>query len=66
MSSNRRRTHTPRDVRRPDGRYVRWSFRYNAWQVRDAVTGAFRNIKPEMARCYAAAGFPIGVHGGDA
>lgn len=50
-------------ARTPDGRYVRWSWRYQAWQSKDPIAGTWRNIRPEMARCYVAAGFPIGVQG---
>lgn len=54
------------DIRRSDGRYVRFSWRFKAFQVFDPVAGVFRNITPEMARNYAAAGLPMGCHGGDA
>lgn len=70
MSSDRikgRRDQAPiKAVRREDGRYVRWSWKYNTWQVNDPTAHTWRNIRPELARCYAASGFPIGVHGGSA
>ncbi|CAB4241044.1 hypothetical protein UFOVP228_48 [uncultured Caudovirales phage] len=47
-------------VMRADGRYLRFSWRYGTWQVKDK-TGHFRNVSVPMARCYATAGFPIGV-----
>lgn len=49
-------------VRRPDGRYLRWSWRYNAWQIKTR-DGGFKNISTPLARSYAAAGLPIGVQG---
>jgi hypothetical protein len=64
MSSDRIKGHnrTPvKPVRRADGRYLRFSWRYNAWQIQSPITNDWRSIRPEMARCYAAAGFPIGV-----
>ena len=45
-------------VRREDGRYLRFSHRYNAWQVMDRL-GQWRNIRVELARGYASAGFPV-------
>ena len=50
-----------KSVRLPDGRYLRFSHRYNAWQVQDTHAGIWRNVSVPMARSYAAAGFPIGV-----
>lgn len=58
MSSDRRGP-TP-TVRRKDGRYLRFSHRYNTWQVID-TRGAWRNVRIDLARGYASAGFPIGV-----
>ena len=67
MSSDRRRAPTitnyhVKAVRLPDGRYLRWSHRYNAWQMMTRE-GTFINVSVPMARAYAAAGFPIGVQG---
>lgn len=42
-------------------RKLRFSHRYNTWQLMDRVTGAWRNTTPEMARCYAAAGFGVDI-----
>lgn len=47
-------------VRRADGRYVRWSWRYASWQTQDRF-GNWRNIRTELARAYVAAGLPVGV-----
>ena len=60
MSSDRRPTYSVRSIRTPDGRYLRFSHRYNAWQVKTRE-GAWVNVSVPMARCYAAAGMPIGV-----
>lgn len=46
------------------GRYVRFSHRYNTWQVnRKNAAGQmeWHNISTNIARCYAAAGFPVGA-----
>ena len=51
-------------VRRPDGRYLRFSWRFNCWQIK-TKDGTFRNVSVPMARAYAAAGLPIGVQQGD-
>lgn len=59
MSSDRKPTKAV-STRRADGRYLRWSWRYNTWQVK-ARDGSFRNVSVPMARAYAAADFPIGV-----
>lgn len=56
-----KRNNTP-DIRRADGRYVRWSWRYKTFQSQCAVTGQWMNITPEMARSWASAGLPIGSH----
>lgn len=47
------------------GRYVRFSHRYNTWQVRKWAgdTLLWVNISANMARAYAASGLPIGVQG---
>jgi hypothetical protein len=49
--------------RRADGRYVRFSHRYNTWQVKTPTpTGpVWRNISANLARVYTACGFPVGV-----
>lgn len=47
-------------IRRKDGRYLRFSHRQNTWQVMDPH-GAWRNVRIDLARGYASAGFPIGV-----
>ena len=60
MTSERRKD---ADIRRADGRYVRWSWRYKTFQC--MMDGHWRNITPENARAWAAAGLPLGVHGGD-
>lgn len=47
------------------GRYVRFSHRYNTWQVNrknPAGQMEWHNISVNLARVYAAAGLPIGVH----
>lgn len=55
MSSDR---HPRRDPPPPPGRSLRWSHRYNTFQVASRYNGAvtWRNVRPELARCYAAAG----------
>lgn len=68
MSSDRRpvrylaptlgQTHS---TRTPDGRYIRFSHRFNAWQVQDHTAGVWRNVRVELARAYVASGMPIGV-----
>ena len=47
------------------GRYVRFSHRYNTWQVNKRVgdTLLWVNISANMARAYVAGGLPIGVQG---
>lgn len=45
-------------VRTVDGRYLRWSWRYNTFQMK-TVAGEWRNVPAHIARCYAAAGFPV-------
>ena len=47
-------------VVRADGRYLRFSWRYDTWQVKTR-TGAWVNVRTALAQAYAAAGFPIGV-----
>ena len=59
MSSDRKPQMTV-SSRRADGRYLRFSWRYNTWQVKDRM-GNWRNVHVGMARAYASAGFPIGV-----
>ena len=59
MSSDRK-PNKAISTRRVDGRYLRFSHRYNAWQIK-TKDGQFRNVNAVMARAYAAAGFPIGV-----
>jgi ribosomal protein L14 len=51
------------DVRRADGRYIRFSHTRNVWQVnRKTPTGMqWFNISTNLARVYAAAGLPVGV-----
>lgn len=49
------------DSRRQDGRYVRWNWAANTFQVK-TVRGEWRNISVHLARTYAAAGLPIGSH----
>lgn len=47
-------------------RKLRWSWRYNTWQVN--VSGNlndWRNIRAPLARCYAAAGLEILMTGDD-
>lgn len=57
--STDRRSPTPRPFR-ADGRYLRFSHRYNTWQVKTAA-GDWRNLRQiELVRAYAAMGFPIG------
>lgn len=45
-------------ARAPDGRYVRWSYRYHTYQVLDRL-GEWRNIREPLADAYIAAGFPF-------
>lgn len=54
------------DIRRADGRYVRWSWRYKTWQRQCPVTQQWFNIRPEQADAAVAAGLRVGCHGGDA
>lgn len=61
MTSERRKD---ADIRRADGRYVRWSWRYKAFQHYDKVSGVWRNITPEMARQHVDEKLPMGCHGG--
>jgi len=56
------RKNKARIIRSLDGRRIRFTHRFNTWQVLKP-NGDWRNIRPELARCYAAAGFPIGVQG---
>jgi hypothetical protein len=58
MSSDRKPTKAVPTMR-VDGRYLRFSHRYNTWQVK--TRDGFINCSVPMARAYAAAGFPIGV-----
>ena len=44
-----------------DGRYVRWSWRYNSWQFEDKTSRVWRNIRPDLARALAAAGYRVGT-----
>lgn len=60
MTADRKPTYRVNSVTLKDGRYLRFSHRYNSWQVKDRV-GNWRNVRPELARCYAAAGMMIGV-----
>ena len=44
------------------GRYVRFSHRYQCWQVTKPSAAGYmewRNISANLARCYVAAGLPI-------
>lgn len=59
MSSDRAKGQRVPSTRRADGRYLRFSFRYNAWQIKTRE-GSWVNTSVPMARAYAAAGFPIG------
>lgn len=60
MTADRKPTYRVNSVTLKDGRYLRWSWRYNSWQVKDRH-GLWRAVRPEIARCYAAAGMMIGV-----
>ena len=62
MSSDRRKPGAApqKMVVRADGRYLRFSWRYDTWQVKTR-TGAWVNVRTALAQAYAAAGFPIGV-----
>ena len=62
MTSDRRKQAVAPKARVADGRYLRWSWRYNAWQIRSRE-GVWHNCNVPMARCYATMGFPIGVQG---
>lgn len=44
-----------------DGRYVRFSWRYNSWQFEDKLARTWRNIRPELARALVSAGYRVGV-----
>ena len=61
MSSSRARTPGPQAQRAINGRYLRYSYRYRTWQVQDPLARVWRNIRPEMAAAYSAAGFPKGA-----
>ena len=61
MTTNRRPDYRVKSITLTDGRYLRFSHRFNTWQVLDR-TGNWRNVRPELARCYAAAGMMIGCH----
>ena len=61
MTSDRRGAKPKQQMTRTVlGRYMRFSHRYNCWQVQTR-DGTFKNVSVPMARCYAAAGFPVGV-----
>ena len=51
---------SPKDKR--VARYVRFSHRYNAFQVQTRE-GVWVNVRPVVARAYVAAGFGIGTQG---
>lgn len=59
MSADRRPRYAVKSLH-IDGRYLRWSWRYNTWQVLTR-THQWVNIKVPLARCYAAAGFQVSV-----
>lgn len=42
-------------------RKLRWSWRYNTWQITDRVTGQWRNINVYMARAYTSLGAEVDV-----
>lgn len=42
-------------------RKLRFSHRYKTWQVQDRVTRDWRNVNPEMARCYAIMGMGVDI-----
>lgn len=44
--------------RRLDGRHIRFSWRYQTFQVK-TKQGQWVNVRHELARAYAAAGFPV-------
>jgi hypothetical protein len=53
---------TPSPLMVARGRYVRFSHRYNCWQVNKCNSAGYmewRNISANLAQCYAAAGLPI-------
>ena len=60
MSSDRRRQAPSLPTLAVNGRqrYLRWSHRYNTYQVLDPMGHTWRNVRPEIARCYIAAAFP--------
>jgi hypothetical protein len=60
MSSDRAkgRVSEQRMTMRVGGRYLRFSWKYNTWQVQTRY-GDFRNVNLALARCYATMGFPI-------
>jgi len=47
-----------------NGRALRWSHRFNTWQVNSSADHqGWRNIKVGLARCYGALGWPIHTQG---
>lgn len=52
----------PPALERSNGRYIRFSHRYNTWQVRKHTGSGWewKNVSANIARCYAALGYPIG------
>ena len=58
MSSDRYPRPAPCNPPPPIGRAIRWSQRFNTYQVGTRYNGVvvYRNIRPELVRCYAAAG----------
>lgn len=49
-------------ARAPNGRYLRFSHRYNAWQTQTRG-GYWINCNAHLARSYFDMGFPVAVHG---
>lgn len=60
-SSRTPRPPGPQAQRAINGRYLRYSYRYQTWQVQDSLARTWRNVRPELAAAYNAAGFPTGA-----
>ena len=60
MSADRSRGRSDRPAKptMSGGRYVRFSWRFSCWQVQ-LQDRTWRNVRPELARCYVAAGLEV-------
>ena len=63
MTADRRPRNQPKAQRLPDGRYLRYSYRFNCYQVQGGPLKEWRNLRPQLFDCYVAAGFPVEVQG---